>query len=306
MGDPWSAERVVDDAMARALVESQFPDLAPARVEPFGVGWDNTAYLVGGEWVFRFPRRPIAVALIEREAKLLPALASAVPLPMPVPKYVGAPSISYPWPFVGYRRLAGRTACSAHLSDGQRAALAEPLARFLRALHAFPVREASELGAPGDELGRTDLETRIPKARACLVELEGLGLLDRFAARDLEEVLERGERIVVGSDVALVHGDLYSRHVLVDAEGRAAGIIDWGDVHLGHRAVDLGVAHIFLPPAAREPFRRAYGSVDEASWALARLRALYHSANVARYAHRIEDVDLLREARTALGWLAAD
>ena len=85
-----------------------------------------------------------------------------------------------------------------------------------------------------------------------------------------------------------------------------AGIIDWGDLHVGHRAVDLGVAHIFLPPSARAPFRRAYGAIDEATWELARLRAVYHSANVTRYAYGIGDPDLLREGRRALGWLGAD
>jgi aminoglycoside phosphotransferase (APT) family kinase protein len=306
MGDPWSPERVVDVALARALVESQFRDLVPARVDLLGVGWDNTAFLVNGAWVFRFPRRSIAVPLLERECKLLPAIAPTVPLPIPVPVYVGAPSSAFPWPFAGYRRLEGQTACSASFSDEARLDLAEPLARFLRALHAFPASEASRLGATGDELGRVDLEARIPKARACLGELEELALLDRDTARSLERVLERIEGTAVPSDETLVHGDLYARHVLVDARGRAAGVIDWGDLHLGHRAVDLGVAHIFLPARARGAFRRAYGPIDDATWELARVRALYHCANVTRYAHRVGDVDLLREGRSALSWLSAD
>jgi aminoglycoside phosphotransferase (APT) family kinase protein len=306
VGDPWSPDCVVDVPLARALVESQFRDLAPARVEPFGVGWDNTAYLVNGQWVFRFPRRSIAVPLIEREMSLLPAVAPTVPLPIPVPKYMGSPSASYPWPFAGYRRLDGRTACTAGLSERDRAALAEHLARFVRALHSFPLREALDRAAPGDELGRVDLGSRIPKARARLGELMALGLLDPSAAAPLESLLARMQARSVAPDAVLVHGDLYARHVLVDTQGRAAGIIDWGDIHLGHRAVDLALAHIFLPPAAREAFRLAYGAIDDATWELARFRALYHSANVTHYAYRVGDPDLLREGRLALAWLGAD
>ena len=67
MERPWTAEHTVDEALARSLVETQFPDLAPARLTPLGVGWDNTVYDVDGRWVFRFPRRAIAVPLLETE-----------------------------------------------------------------------------------------------------------------------------------------------------------------------------------------------------------------------------------------------
>lgn len=81
--DPWSPERVVDAELARELIESRFPRLAPARVEPLGEGWDNSVFAVNGAWVFRFPRRQLAVPLIEAELRLLPSLP---PLPVPVPE----------------------------------------------------------------------------------------------------------------------------------------------------------------------------------------------------------------------------
>ena len=87
----WKAEREVDTALARQLVTSQFPALADSpslAVERIGAGWDNVAFLVtgaNGPFVFRFPRRSIAVPLIETETRLLPLLAPALPLPIPVP-----------------------------------------------------------------------------------------------------------------------------------------------------------------------------------------------------------------------------
>jgi aminoglycoside phosphotransferase (APT) family kinase protein len=97
----------------------------------------------------------------------------------------------------------------------------------------------------------------------------------------------------------VVHGDLYARALLVDG-GDLAGVIDWGDLHLGDPALDLAVAHTFLGPAAHTAFRVAYGSIDPETWQLARLRAVFHTAALLSYAVDQRDADLEREARTAL------
>ena len=52
----------VDTARAAELVFGQFPWLRGAAVEPFAEGWDNTVFVVNGEWAFRFPRRQVAIA----------------------------------------------------------------------------------------------------------------------------------------------------------------------------------------------------------------------------------------------------
>lgn len=65
----WSPEHVVDEALARDLVVGQFPHLRGAGVRLFATGWDNTVHLVddgdGAPWVFRFPRRAIALGGVE-------------------------------------------------------------------------------------------------------------------------------------------------------------------------------------------------------------------------------------------------
>src|SRR5712692_6638457 len=100
MGEPpmpsWSAEQTVSAARAIQLIEEQFPDLAPARVELFGEGWDNFAFKVNGQFVFRFPRRQIAAELIEIECGLLPKLAPRVTLPVPAPQFLGHATSQYP------------------------------------------------------------------------------------------------------------------------------------------------------------------------------------------------------------------
>jgi hypothetical protein len=53
----WTPEIVVDEALARRLLGEQFPELEPSELRLAGEGWDNTAWLVDGRFLFRFPRR---------------------------------------------------------------------------------------------------------------------------------------------------------------------------------------------------------------------------------------------------------
>ncbi len=71
----WAPEIAVDRELARHLIGSQFPELELRSLELIGEGWDNTVWLVDGEWSFRFPRREVAVPLVERELAVLPLIA---------------------------------------------------------------------------------------------------------------------------------------------------------------------------------------------------------------------------------------
>jgi aminoglycoside phosphotransferase (APT) family kinase protein len=268
------------------------------RVESPSEGWDNTAYLVNGTWIFRFPRRTIAVDLIRTEAAVLPWIAPRLPLAVPFPVFVGEPEERFPWPFAGYRRLAGRTACRADLDDDQRSRAAVLLARFLRTLHAFDPDEAARAGAGPDTMARMDVEQRRGMIVERLGDLQAQGLIDDVRPwREIAEAMPAG---LPPGGPALVHGDLYARHILVDDEGAPCGVIDWGDVHLGEPALDLSIAHAFLPPAARHAFREEYGPIDDDTWRKARFRALFSAATILVYGADVRDADLVREGRTAL------
>jgi len=286
----WAPERVVSPVEAVALIEAQMPDLRPVIIGRAWTGWDNTVYQVNGDLVFRFPRRQVAVRLLETEIRVLPRLAPRLPLPVAVPERLGQATEAYPWPFAGYRKLPGETADRVHLADSERASLAAPLGRFLSALHALAT---DGLGLPADDWGRLDFRRRLPefRERAATIGLAHAGAWER----ELEAAPPSRPR-------AVVHGDLYSRALLVDLLDGAqiAGVIDWGDIHLGDPAVDLAIAHSFLPATARAAFREAYGPIDEETWLLARLRAIFHTTAVLAYALDLCDADLEREARHAL------
>ncbi len=296
---PWIAGHDVGVELARELVERAFPALAPARLDAFGIGWDNTVFLVNDAWVFRFPRRRIAVDLLDAENAVLPAIAARLPLPIPVPAMIARDADPrFPWPFAGYRMLPGHTADRAALDAGRRAAWAAPLARFLAALHA-----QSASAAPPDGLRRLDVAHRAPRLERRLRDAVAGGWLE--TAAPWCALLEDTPRDYDPDTTTLVHGDLHAANLLADGDGRPAGVIDWGDVHRGDAAVDLSIAHGFLPPAAHAVFRAAYGPIDDAAWRMARFKALQTAVALLAYGHDTGNEPLEREARVSLSFLAA-
>ena len=172
--------------------------------------------VVGGEWAFRFPRRAIALPGVAREIALLPELAPLLPLPVPVPEYVGTPGSDYPWPFFGARLLPGVELADASLADADRTSVAAALGGFLRALHAPDVAARLGAGLPVDPMQRAN-----PTVRARMTQ----DRLDRLVARGtwtdadgaVADLFARGEPVGASdADLVLVHGDLHVRHVLVD------------------------------------------------------------------------------------------
>lgn len=289
----WTPEIEVDAALAAALLVEL--DFAVHRIEPFGTGWDNVAYLVNGELVFRFPQRAVAAQIMENELRALPSLAPRLPLPIPNPTHVGGPSARYPWRFAGYPLVRGTTACRSELAliaPG----FVEPLARFLAALHSITGADAERIAEP-DASGKLDLTITKERIARRLEEAERGGWL--AITSSLRPLLSLSPS--AAHDRAVVcHGDLYARHLLVGDRGALAGVIDWGDVHRGDPAVDLSVAWMTFPAQERARFWTLYAAATEREIELARLRALGHSLGTLAYALEIGDRDLERACRFAL------
>jgi aminoglycoside phosphotransferase (APT) family kinase protein len=303
MPEPWAAQTVITPDLAAAAIAQQFPQLSGRAIEPLGEGWDNAAFLVGGSIVFRFPRREIAVPLLETELSVLPLIASALPLAIPIPRYAGVPGKAFRWPFAGYALLPGAPLSTVQLDGAAYERLAGALGHFLRCLHGINPEIVPHRALQPDAIGRLHHPTRMPLVRRRLGELQAAGLIGdaRSSITFLDAVAPNGPR----EPLVVVHGDLYARHVLVDAGSNACAIIDWGDLHLGDPAVDLSVAYEVLPPHARRAFAAAYGPIDEETRRYARYRATYHAALVAHYGFRIDAPDLLDAGLTGLRYAHA-
>jgi aminoglycoside 2''-phosphotransferase len=214
------------------------PELVEEPVACLGEGMDSLAVSVGGAFVFRFAKHADAAAGLRREIALLPRLAPRLHFDVPRFELVGEHSLSG-LPFVGYRLIRGepldRTLYDG-LSEITRDGILDELAGFLRAVHAFPVREARGCGV-------------IPHGERPEY-LEDL----RRAQDDVFPLLESAVRNIVESEFntfleddanfsyapALLHADLWPEHVLFSqTTGRLAGIIDFGDMCIGDPDYDL-------------------------------------------------------------------
>ncbi len=302
MPHPWEAEQTIEPQAAIELIGEQFPELLPKKIKLLGVGWDNTAFLVNEKLIFRFPRREIALSLLEAEWCALPKMAKRLPIPIPAPKWRGKPTAHFPWPFIGYPMLSGHTACHADLSDEQRTSLAEPIARFLAILHATPRSEIADCPIPQDNHQRIDGALLTSKIAKSFKDLSSLGLLEN--QKQLESAVQNLQHFRAPLNSHLVHGDFYVRHLLVDERRQLAGVIDWGDIHFGDPAIDLAIAHSFLPVRAHERFLKAYGDVSDSTWTLAKLRAIYHSSLLALFGHHSGDLVIMREGLRSLKVMA--
>ena len=268
------------EELARELVAEQFAPLPLRSVELVAEGWDYVVHLVDGEWAFRFPRRAVVVTGTRREIAVLGLLAPHLPVGLPVPVYIGRPTERFPWPFFGARFLPGTEAGEAALSEEECARMARPLARTLRALHDPAV--LAELGGllPFDPIGRADMALRVPRTRAELAAVAELGIWQ--PPRRLDELLDRAAALPPPKPVAVCHGDLHFRQLLVHG-GELTGIIDWVDVCRSDPGVDLQLVWSFLPPAARDDFLDEYGPVAEEALLRARVVALFLNGVLARY-----------------------
>jgi len=294
--EAWKAQHVVSRELAKRLIQEQFPSLKPVQIEELGKGFDNTVYKVNEQYVFRFPRKKVAVEFLEKEKELLPELAKVLPLSIPDPVMIGEGDHGYPWIFLGYDIVLGQTPES--LSQHERDQSAESVAYFFKELHQFSVSEAMRLGVRKDELHRPDIFNRKPKLKENLETAYEQGLLERGGW--LDSFLEELEPIEYEPFVCLTHGDFHIRNVLIDDDKKISGVIDWGDSHIGHPSVDLSFLFSYFSKKGRERFFQIYGEVDEQTLTLAKFISIYVSVILLLYGQEFGDDTLVQEAQHSL------
>ncbi|MGM0852334.1 MAG: phosphotransferase [Bacillota bacterium] len=298
MASRWDSEVAVTIEQARLLIGDQFPELHPSRLDIIDYGFDNTVMKVNNDWVFRFPRRDIAVKLLETEGKLLPLLDEKnLGLQIPVPTFLGEPSPQYKWPFLGYRFVEGTIPPRAHevVREGESAL---ELARFLTNLHHMDVSEVGKRGVPYDEMARLQVEMRLPTLEKNIHEIEELNLFHRVDK--LKDYLQHVPKKPLPSETTLVHGDLHFKNIVVNTDGILSGVLDWGDVHIGHRAIDLNLVYSYLNPAGRDLFFKEYGEVEEVELVYARFKAIYTNVVLLLYGYHEKQPHTVVEAQRSL------
>ena len=256
----------IDAALARRLVDSQFPQWAGLEIRPVELpGWDNRTFRLGEELSVRLPTGEWYAKQVEKEQRWLPALAAELPLPIPAPVAQGVPDDGYPFLWSVYRWLPGEPAATTPPEDP--VAFATSVADFLVALARC---DASGGPAPGEH-------NWFRGGPLAYYEREALHAVDELAGRiDRDDVLAAWEdamRSRVEGEPVWFHGDVAVGNLLV-RDGHLAAVIDFGTSGVGDPACDVVLAFTYLRGTAREAFRAELG-VDAGTWSRGRGWALW-------------------------------
>lgn len=259
----------------RATLQERYPQIS---VRVLNGAWrsggedalDDDVFTVNSELVFRFPRRPDALAALAREARLLRALQGRLPLPVPDPSYSHLDMLEVGQAFMGCPLFKGKPLHKElleSLPNEAYAGVAEALGAFLRALHAVPLAELESLDLPLPHT-QEKWEARITRVR------------EKYAPRLPEPRRKLADQILTlyESDPhfldftpSLIHGALEPQAIIYNARAQAiSGIIGFSHASIGDPAYDLACllgsrgygaefAKRFIPayPALAGMFKRA-------------------------------------------------
>lgn len=250
-----------------ALIQQNFPHIALQKVQPITKGWDSFVLEVNDEFIFRFPTRDDVIPHLENERNLLPTLELALSTPIPHFDAIGHGDASYPYTFIGYRKLHGVSLEDDTITQLQLIALAPALATFLSELHSFPAAQAIQAGLENNtpEQWReryqeryTDLQKRV------------FPLLDNELRTKSDQLWRNflDNTSIFAFQPVLIHCDLGCEHILCDPErGVLTGVIDWGDMTIGDPAHDFVGLHSRSGRDFTQRILAHYqGTIDAAFW----------------------------------------
>ncbi|SCG55260.1 aminoglycoside phosphotransferase family protein [Micromonospora halophytica] len=258
----------IHETLVARLISDQFPQWAALPIVAVSPqGWDNRTFRLGDELTVRLPSAEGYAHQIFKESRWLPFLATHLPVAVPMPIELGRPALGYPFAWSVNRWLDGEVLSRAPVAD--MAALATDLASFLVDLRAVPAEDDAPRPGPdtahrGGSFAHYALEAR--------TVLRSLGVESAVTDRVIDEALASQW---AGRPVWF-HGDVSVDNILV-ADGRLAGVLDFGCSGVGDPACDLVIAFTYFTDDTRPVFRQTVG-LDDETWRRARGWALWKAA----------------------------
>ena len=227
------------DFISRILRET-FPNLCIKKLDPLGSGYNCDAFLVNGQYVFKFPKSEKANESLKNELLVLDYLKNKLPLPIPQIEFSSDTSTIFPYHIIGYKQINGRILTAQiyqSFTEEEKELLAKSIAEFLRALHSVDIPEAlKELEddfVEGLRIDYDDIHSLVyDSLNAKAKEFTDFYYQNALSDNDYKAV-----------KTALIHNDLSCNHIVIDNDNHAAGIIDFGDVAITD--VDLEFVYLF-------------------------------------------------------------
>lgn len=296
MANIWDPTNVIQIETVIDIFEEQFPNIQIKNIKKIGEGFDNTVFMLNDEILLRFPRREVAVSILDIERRLLPFIKDYTEIQTTIPMIFGKPSDKFPWPFLGYNFIKGKPPIC--LNRKERINMIEPLAQFLKQLHSIPLSKLNHLNLPGDELRRLDIKFRKPQFVKYVDDAIKLNLIPSEVK--IKHYIQNLQEVNAKTPLVLVHGDLHFKNMIVNDKNFLEGIIDWGDAHIGGREVDLSIVFSMIPSDKRDCFYKIYGNVSNESKQLAKFKAIYTTVILLLFANDHKDDQLVLFCRENL------
>ncbi|GAB7105174.1 hypothetical protein JCM4814A_34880 [Streptomyces phaeofaciens JCM 4814] len=220
-----TVRRLVRALLKEGGADGPGPEVRPVREEGAAFTW-----WVGTRHVLRLaPDRDAAVRQ-RRELRLRDLVRPHVPVAVPTGVAHGewSPGLTYTLD----TKVPGGTAEEHEVSAVGEA----DLAGLLGGLREVPPRQADALGVPRAAPRSLEALRRMAVAAA-----ERLARADEFEAPRLHQLTPPGAAQLAAqpASAVLVHHRLRGEHLVVSADGRVRGVLDWTDVVLGDPAEDI-------------------------------------------------------------------
>ncbi|MFK0153369.1 aminoglycoside phosphotransferase family protein [Streptomyces sp. NPDC090499] len=216
--------------LVRSLLKENADGASVPEVRPVAQGGAHSTWWVGTRHVLRLAPDRDASVRRRRELRLRDLMRPHLPVAVPAGVAHGewAPGLTYTLDTV----IPGGTAEEHDVSAVGEA----DLAGLLTGLREVPVRQAETLGVP-----RTPPRSLEALRRMAVPAAERLAAADEFDASRLLQLTPPGAAQLAAQPgtAVLVHHDLKGEHLVVSADGRVRGVLDWTDAAVGDPAEDI-------------------------------------------------------------------
>jgi aminoglycoside 2''-phosphotransferase len=264
---------------------SLYPDLTIREAWLNEDGQYNDGLIVNNDFIFRFPKVPIALAMIYTEYTILRDIQGHTTLPVPNPISSHLTTDVLGKAFIGYRLIPGEPLLRETFEEITDPAIQDriidQIGRFLKELHNIPVKEAISIPLPRRDTREvwTDIFLRFRDKLFPHLDPEYRDRVTNNFAMYLANLDQ------VDFKPVLRHGDFGTVNLLFDAaEQRISGVIDFGNAGLGDPALDFAalIAPFGYGEAIIERFARVY-PLDEAMMDRARFYVSTYALQEALY-----------------------
>lgn len=220
--------------------------------EYVGEGFDNIVYADAQKLkALRFPKRIEGIALIERDAAVLPTLPAQKDIVIPVPEIKSQDGLVYgAYPFVSGKQYE-------HLSEQERRHALVLLIEFLHRLHTQANPAPPVVPTISCHEHFSAIYAKVQEELANILNEKQIDYAKALFSAYLEQYKL--------TPTALIHGDISFDHLYYDNDGKLS-IIDWNDMQITDPAYEFHHLLRQLPKEERDILRQQYNTSDDESF----------------------------------------